>query len=780
MSDGHDGKASEDLRPSEITPSEALRPLVSKPKNVAGGLPAIVSSMRHTLGQAGVLRGTRELLALNQKSGFDCPGCAWPDPDDRREMTEFCENGAKAVAEEATTQRAGPGFFAEHSIAELSRWSDFEIGKAGRLTEPMLVEAGGTHYRAVSWDEAFALIARELNALASPDEAVFYTSGRTSNEAAFAYQLFVRLFGTNNLPDCSNMCHESSGVALKEVIGVGKGSVKLEDFDRADCILVVGQNPGTNHPRMLTALERAVRRGAKIISINPLFEAGVKAFKHPQEFWHWFGRGTQLAALHLPIRVNGDIAVLKGIMKELLGREEAAPGTVFDREFIAAKTQGFDALIAQLRATGWDEILRESGVTRANIAAAAELLAGSKATICCWAMGLTQQAQGVMAIREVVNLLLLGGHFGRPGAGACPVRGHSNVQGDRTMGIFEKPSRAFIDALGKEFQWAFPERHGYDTVEAIHAMRNGEAKVFFAMGGNFLSATPDTVYTAEALRNTSLTVHVSTKLNRSHLIHGERGLILPCLGRTELDVQQGAEQIVSCENSMGVVQMSRGNLEPGSAQLRSEVAIVCGLAKAVFASDPRRVGVVDWDALVGDYDRIRDHVSRVIEDFHDYNARVRKPGGFYLPHAVRDELRFDTPSQRAQFTVNPIPELKLRDEELLLMTIRSHDQFNTTIYGLDDRYRGISNGRRVVFLNQADIERRGLSRGQWVDLIGHFQGETRRAERFMIVPYEIPARCAAAYFPETNVLVPVRSVVPGSNTPTYKTIIVTLEPSASA
>jgi len=764
--------------PAEIPPTEPERPTLGHVPAAAGGMPAIVSSMRHALGQAGLVRGTRELLLLNQKHGFDCPGCAWPDPDDKRELTEFCENGAKAVAEEATTRRATPELFAAHSVSELATWSDYEIGKAGRLTHPMWLRPGATHYETISWDDAFQLTAHELNALDSPNDAVFYTSGRTSNEAAFLYQLFVRLYGTNNLPDCSNMCHESSGVALHEVLGVGKGTVSLGDFDHADCILIIGQNPGTNHPRMLTTLEQAALRGAAIISINPLFEAGVRAFKHPQKFWRWFGRGTPIASLHLPVRVNGDIAVLKGILKELLAAEAEAPGSVLDREFIADKTDGFEAFASALAGVSWQDIERESGVSREHVQAAAAILQKSKATIVCWAMGLTQQTHGVAAIREVVNLLLLGGHVGRPGAGACPVRGHSNVQGDRTMGIYEKPSKAFISELSKEFEHAFPEEHGLDTVEAIHAMHDGSAKVFFAMGGNFLSATPDTTYTARALRNTRLTVHVSTKLNRSHLVHGSQALILPCLGRTEIDEQVSGPQLVSCENSMGVVQASSGNLPRASAELMSEVAIVCKLAEATFAGDSARENKVAWSELANDYDLIRERISHVIDGFEDYNTRVRKPGGFYLPNAVRDAQHFATATQKARFTVNPLPKLELGADELLLMTVRSHDQFNTTIYGLSDRYRGVSHGRRVVFLNAADVERRGLKHGQWVDLISHHQGETRLAERFMIVTYEIPVGSAAAYFPETNVLVPARSVVEGSNTPTYKTIVITLRPCA--
>ena len=505
-------------KPPELNPLESKDPLVTPPKSVAGGIPAIVSSMKHLRDETGLVRGNLELLKLNQMDGFDCPGCAWPDPDDKRETTEFCENGAKAVAEEATVRQVGPSFFADHSIAQLAALSDYEIGKMGRLTHPMIVREGGTHYEPIAWDEAFALIARRLNALASPHEAVFYTSGRTSNEAAFLYQLFIRLYGTNNLPDCSNMCHESSGVALSESIGIGKGSVTLKDFDLADCILVIGQNPGTNHPRMLTALQKASQNGAKIISINPLFETGMKAFIHPQQFWRWFGRGTAIAALHVPVQVSGDLAVLKGIMKEMLAEDDKSPGRIFNADFIAQYTSGYVSFVEELRATPWDLIVDQAGVTRENIRAAADIIMHSKRMIICFAMGLTQQTYGVACIQEVINLLLLGGHIGRPGAGVCPVRGHSNVQGDRTMGIYEKPSKAFLDSLKREFNFEPPREDGWDTVEAIQAMHRGVAKVFFGMGGNFLSASPDTHFTADALRNTELSVQVSTKLNRGHLI----------------------------------------------------------------------------------------------------------------------------------------------------------------------------------------------------------------------------------------------------------------------
>jgi molybdopterin-dependent oxidoreductase alpha subunit len=757
----------------ELPPQETATPGISAPPAVSGGLPAILSATRHALTEMGLVRGARELLKVNQREGFDCPGCAWPDPDDRRELVGFCENGAKAVAEEATTKRLTPDFFARHAVAELAQWSDHEIGKAGRLTHPMLLREGAAHYEPVSWEEAFGILAEELNALPTPDGAVFYTSGRTSNEAAFAYQLFVRMFGTNNLPDCSNMCHESSGLALKEVLGVGKGSVTLEDFDHADCILLIGQNPGTNHPRMLTTLQTAAQRGAQIISLNPLLETGIKAFIHPQKFWSWMGNGTPIASFHLPVTVNGDIAALKGLMKAMLEAEDRAPDTVFDHAFIAAHTHGFEAFIEDLRRTTWAEIRASSGLDKERLEAAAEILMKSKATIACWAMGLTQQTSAVGCIQEVVNLLLLRGNLGRQGAGACPVRGHSNVQGDRTMGIFERPAKAFLDALQRTFQFDPPRLPGYDTVAAIRAMHEGRVGVFFALGGNFLSATPDTAYTAEALRRTRLTAHVSTKLNRSHLVTGRRALILPCLGRTEVDLQAGGDQLVSVENSMGVVHGSKGNLAPGSEHLRSEVAIVAGLAQATLGGRSDLTSNVDWRAWTADYDRIRDQVEQVVPGFEHYNRRLRE-GGFLLPHAVRDLRRFDTQSGKAEFTVHPIPQVVLPEGGLLLMTLRSHDQFNTTIYGLNDRYRGIAKGRRVIFVNEADLERRGLLPGQRVDITSHFDGEVRTAEGFLTVPYDIPEGCAAAYFPEANVLVPIGSVAARSNTPAYKSIPVTL------
>ncbi len=738
-----------------------------------------LTAARFAFSELGVLRGTRTLLQINQKQGIDCPGCAWPEPDGERSHFEFCEEGAKHVGDEATRKRVTPAFFAKWRVKELAEQPDVWLNQQGRITHPMLLREGSQHYEAIDWKDAFAILARELNSLASPDEAIFYTSGRTSNEAAFLYQLFVRRFGTNNLPDCSNMCHESSGTGMKETLGFGKGTVTLEDFDLCDTIFIVGQNPGTNHPRMLTTLLEAKRRGCKIVHINPLPEAGATRFKHPQEFWTWPGAGTQLADLFLQVRINGDVALLKGIMKEVLDAEERRPGEVLDHSFINKHTTGFAEFKEALRKVHVGDILDQSGISKVKIEDAARIFIESERVIFCWAMGLTQHKNAVANIQEIVNLMLLRGQLGKPGAGLCPVRGHSNVQGDRTMGIWEQPSEDFLDKLGAEFNFAPPRRPGLDTVHAIQAMHDGAAKVFFALGGNFLSATPDTEYTAEALRRCRLTAHVSTKLNRAHLITGRQALILPCLGRTEMDQQASGPQFVTTENSMAVVETSEGRLEPASAELLSEPAIVAGLAKAACTTNLSLSDAkIDWDSLIANYDRIRDHIERVVPGFENYNERVRRPGGFYLPNPVRDR-KFNTTDGHAHFTVHPLARINLKPGQFLMMTMRSHDQFNTTIYGLDDRYRGIHNGRRVIFLNAEDIRRSGFHDGQVVDLISEYEGEERVARQFRIVPYSIPRRCAATYFPETNVLVPVKYFADKSHTPASKSVVISLRAAES-
>ncbi len=757
-------------KPNPENPEKLLDLRQSSPEPVAAGMSAVFSSMKHILDELPVGRGIKALRSLNQKHGYDCPGCAWPDPDGERSfLGEFCENGVKAIAEEATTKKLTAEFFRSHSVQELAELNDYEIGKKGRVAEPVYLPAGATHYQPISWEEAFDKIASHLNQLNSPDEAIFYTSGRTSNEAAFLYQLFVREFGTNNLPDCSNMCHESSGVALMETLGTGKGSVTLDDFNKAEVILILGQNPGTNHPRMLTALQKAKKNGATIISINPLPETGLISFRNPQTIPGALGRKAAITDLFIPVKINGDMALLKGIEQVLLGEEEKNPGSVFDLPFIEEHTAGYTEFIQDIRSHSLNDLARVSGISVDQIRQAAAMLKNKTRIIACWAMGLTQHKNAVDTIKEIVNLLLLKGSIGKEGAGTCPVRGHSNVQGDRTMGIYERPPAAFIDRLDKTFGITAPRKEGFDVVESIKAMHEGKASVFFAMGGNFLSATPDTLYTAKALRNCSLTVHVSTKLNRSHLVHGKEALILPCLGRSDKDIQNGESQFVSCENSMSVVQLSRGTLAPISSDLLSEPVIVCRLAKATLGTRSK----INWDRYLDHYDQIREDIEKAIPGFERYNARVREPGGFYLKNATRDR-QFRTLTQKANFSISKITEHILGENEYMMMTIRSHDQFNTTIYGLNDRYRGIHQERRVIFMNEKDMVREGLEPGAVVDIHNHHGGVHRQARRFIVVPYRIPEKCTATYFPETNVLVPIDSTADKSNTPTSKTVVITL------
>ena len=750
----------------------------TKPAHVAAGLTSVLKAAEFTIKEPGIVRGVAALSHLNQFEGIDCPGCAWPDPDQERSLNEYCENGVKAIAEEATSKRCTPEFFEQWSVSELSKQSDYWLGHQGRLTHPMVLHAGSDHYEPIAWDAAFAMIAEELNALSSPDQAIFYTSGRTSNEAAFLYQLFVRQFGTNNLPDCSNLCHESSGLALREVIGVGKGTVKLEDFDYADTILIIGQNPGTNHPRMLATLQKAAKRGATIISVNPLTEAGLTRFKHPKNVLDILGSGTKIASHFVQVRLSGDHAFLKGLCKELLEEDAKTNGQVINHKFVREKTAGFEQFRDAISAVSWNDIVEQSGILRSQIHEIAEIIMHSKAVIACWAMGLTQQRQAVATIQEIVNLMLLGGNIGRRGAGVCPVRGHSNVQGDRTMGISGRMPDSFLDKLRDTFGFEPPRRVGWDVVDSIKAMHRGDAKVFFAMGGNFLSATSDTEYTAEALARCSLTVHVSTKLNRAHVITGKQALILPCLGRTDRDHQTSGAQFVTVENSMGIVHTSRGNLEPPSEQLLSEPTIVARVAVATLADRSR----VKWMELVEDYDRIRDLIAEHVPGCEDMNRRVRQKGGFYLPNSARDN-DYKTKTGKANFTVSMLEPVRLDPGQFLLTTIRSHDQYNTTIYGLDDRYRGIYNGRRVLLLNPEDMKGQGWKAGDQLDITSHFRNEgkeeLRQAPQFVVVPYDIPRRCVATYFPEANVLVPIDSVALRSNTPTSKAIVVTLSRSAA-
>ncbi|MFN0031749.1 MAG: FdhF/YdeP family oxidoreductase [Flavobacteriales bacterium] len=757
-------------RKVRITPPAILTGLETHElKGKAAGIKAVTVSLQHIAHEMGLWKGLKALSKLNQRDGFDCPGCAWPEPEHRSKLGEYCENGAKAVAEEATNFRCDPAFFAKHSVEEMSEWSDYEIGKSGRVTEPMYLPKGESYYKPVSWETAFNIISDELKQCASPNDAVFYTSGRTSNEAAFLYQLFVRAYGTNNLPDCSNMCHESSGVGLGETIGIGKGTVTLQDIYDAELVLVIGQNPGTNHPRMLSALQKCKKNGGMVIHINPLPEAGTTRFTDPQSPVQVLMGGTKIADHFLQVKIGGDIALLKLLMRYMLEAEEEG-GNVFDKNFIASQTENYEALISELKTFDVAKAYDDCGISKEQIVTVGKLLCEKSRIISCWAMGLTQQKHAVNSIREVVNLHLLRGAVGRKGAGLCPVRGHSNVQGDRTMGIYEKPKPEFLDGLDKGINMKSPREHGYDTVEAIEAMNENKVRVFLAMGGNFISATPDSEFTGKAMQKVKLTAHVSTKLNRAHLVTGEHALILPCLGRSEKDFQKGIEQFVTVENSMGVVSRSQGNMEPASEHLLSESAIVTGIAQIVLGEK----NPIDWQAATDNYDLIREHIEKSIAGFDNYNQRVRQPDGFYLPNGPR-EGKFTTDNAKAKFTVNPLPTFMVKENELVMMTIRTHDQYNTTIYGLDDRYRGIKNERRVVLMNEQDIKEQGLEEKQLVNLVGEFNGTIRRAEKFHVLPYSIPRGCVATYFPETNCLVPIDSFADKSKTPVSKFVVIGIE-----
>ncbi|MET3935753.1 FdhF/YdeP family oxidoreductase [Arthrobacter sp. OAP107] len=747
---------------------------VGKPKEWAAGIPGVVHSMQPAIKHMGLGRAEKTLLALNQKHGFDCMSCAWPDPDHRKAF-EFCENGAKAVTWEATPVVIESDFWAEHSVSGLRQRTEYWLGMQGRVTEPVYKPAGEDHYRPVSWDEAFGILGRKLNGLASPDEAAFYTSGRTSNEAAFIYQLFVRAFGTNNLPDCSNMCHESSGWAMGQTIGIGKATITYDDFAKAQLIIIMGQNPGTNHPRMLTALEEAKEAGAEIVAVNPLPEAGLLRYKNPQKVKGVIGHGTDLADQFLQIRVGGDMALLQAISKRVLDAEAKNPGTVLDHEFLAEHCEGLEELKAHLDGLDDETVLEATGLRADEIDELAARYLKADRVIITWAMGITQHKKGVATIKEIINLLLLRGNIGKPGAGASPIRGHSNVQGDRTMGIWEQMPPAFLDALGKEFSFDPPREHGADAVETIRRMRDGGIKVFVALGGNLVAAISDTHAAEAAMENTDLTVQISTKLNRSHTVTGKEALILPTMGRTEIDLQESGPQFVSVEDTVCAVHPSAGRVEPVAPNLLSEVAIVCRMARETVAGKSS----ADWAGFEKNYDLIREHISHVVAGCEDYNSKIRQEGGFVLPNGPRDSRTFPTPTGKAMLTVNHLESVERPAGTLILQSVRSHDQFNTTIYGHNDRYRGIKKGRDVVFVSPEDIAELGLSDGQFVDVHGVYEDNVERVMRKLrVVSYPTASGCAAAYYPEANVLVPLESVAEGSNTPASKAVIVRLEPSA--
>jgi molybdopterin-dependent oxidoreductase alpha subunit len=733
----------------------------------AAGLKAVFHSMRMALKSMSPVKTWKVLAPLNQKGGTDCPGCAWPDPDHRSNLGEFCENGVKAIAEEATDRSVDASFFSKHSINSLRNQSDYWLGQQGRLVTPMRVRKGEKNYTPISWDEAFDLIASHLNQRISPDDAIFYTSGRTSNEAAFLYQLFIRIFGTNNLPDCSNMCHESSGVALNHTLGIGKGTVKLEDFYHAELILIFGQNPGTNHPRMLSALEKAKKQGAKVVVINPLKEAGLLKFNNPQAVSGILGQGTDLANLYLQVKINEDVALLKILLLRLLEEAEKSP-EIIDQDFIAQKTEGFEAFITEIKSQDYHSLVERTGLEISQIEVLIDWLCKKDKIIACWAMGLTQHVNAVDNIQEIVNLLLLKGSIGKEGAGTCPVRGHSNVQGDRSMGIWEKPSKQFLDTLATTFGFEPPRKHGVDVVQAIALMHKEPGKYFISLGGNFLSAAPDTDYTTKALEQTQLSVYISTKLNRSHLHHGEIGLILPCLGRTDTIIEKSGPQTLTVENSMGTVHTTRGFVKSHTDRLLSEPHIIAQIASRTIGND-----IVDWHTLIDDYDRIRTLISKAVVGFESFNEKLKKDGIFDLPNGPRNQ-QFTNDIGKARFTVNELPNYQIDPDELLMMTIRSHDQFNTTIYGLDDRYRGIYGTRKIVLMNKKDVEKHDLDIDLPVTLYNSYGGRKREVSGLKIVAYEIPKACIATYFPECNVLIPLELKARKSNTPASKSVKVRL------
>ncbi|TFD65350.1 FdhF/YdeP family oxidoreductase [Cryobacterium ruanii] len=747
---------------------------VTHSKAWAAGVPGVLHSLQPAITQMGALRGMRALLAMNQKDGFDCMSCAWPDPGQRKTF-EFCENGAKAVTWEATPITIPTNFWAEHSLTDLREKSEYWLGMQGRLVEPVYKPAGSDHYGPVSWPEAIRVIAAKLKGLDSPDQAAFYTSGRASNEAAFAYQLFARAYGTNNLPDCSNMCHESTGWAMGLTVGIGKSTVSYDDFAKSDLIIIIGQNPGTNHPRMLTALEEAKDAGAQIVAINPLPEAGLRRYKNPQRARGVIGHGTDMADQFLQIRLGGDMALLQAVSKRVLDAEAAAPGTVLDQAFLDEHCHGLTELRQHLSQLDERMVLAATGLRAAQIDELAQRYLGADRVIVTWAMGVTQQKKGIEIVKEIINLLLLRGNIGKPGAGASPIRGHSNVQGDRTMGIWEQMPPAFLDALQAEFGFDPPREHGVDAVDGVRAMRDGRLKVWMGLGGNFVSAMSDTGVAEAAMQRTEMSVQISTKLNRSHAVTGEEALILPTLGRTEIDEQAGGVQFVSVEDTVCAVHPSWGKLKPVAPNLLSEVAIISRLASAVLADSV----AVDWAGFEADYDRIRDHVAHVVEGFENYNQRIRQEGGFMLPNGPRDSRTFNTPIGKAMLTTNTLEYLEVPQGRLVLQTLRSHDQFNTTIYGLDDRYRGIKKGRHVVFINKKDLITLGFSDGDLVDVHSEFSDNVDRVLRgYRLVAYPTPRGCAAAYYPEANVLVPLDSVADGSNTPVSKAVIIRLERAA--
>ena len=758
--------------PIEDINEDATEMVVGDPKTWAAGVPGVTHSMGPAFLEMGIGRSLKLLTDMNQKDGFDCMSCAWADPDHRKTF-EFCENGAKAVTWEATPVAIPTTFWSEHSISSLLERSEYWLGMQGRLIEPVYKPKGKDNYEPISWDDAFTLIGDRLKALDSANEATFYTSGRTANETAFIYQLLARSLGTNNLPDCSNMCHESTGLAMGESIGIGKNTVAYKDFAQADLIIVMGQNPGTNHPRMLTALEEAKEAGADIVAVNPLLEAGLIRYKNPQKVKGIIGHGTGLADQYLQIRAGGDGWLMKAISKRVFEAETAHPGTVLDHEFIEEHCAGLEEFKAHVATLDHDSVLRATGLTTEEIDELAARYMKADKVIITWAMGLTQHKDAVAIIKEIMNLLLLRGNIGKPGAGASPIRGHSNVQGDRTMGIWEQMPPAFLDALQQEFHFDPPRENGFDTVQSVEAMLAGKTKVWIAMGGNLVSAVSDTAAAEAGFRSVGLNVQISTKLNRNHLTVGDEALILPTMGRTEIDIQAGGPQMLSVEDSVCAIHATRGKIKPISDKLLSEVSIVTRIARQVFGDD----GPINWAGFEENYDTIRDHIEHVIGGFDNFNERLHRDNGFILPHGPRDSRTFNTPTGKAMITVNELEYIECPTGRLLLQSMRAHDQFNTTIYSLDDRYRGIKKSRKVIFVHPDDLSMLGIEDGQIVDVHSEFTDNVDRVVRnFRVVAFPTSRGCAATYFPEGNPLVPLGSTADGSNTPASKAVVVRLEP----
>lgn len=747
--------------------------IVTEPKEFAAGFDGVLHSMKPAIAGMGVGRTLKLMAKINQKDGFDCMSCAWPDPEHRK-IAEFCENGAKAVTWEATPLKIPREFWAEHSLPSLEDKTEYWLGMQGRITEPVYKPAGSDHYEPIDWESAFRIIADGLNGLDHPDEAAFYTSGRASNEAAFLYQLFARVLGTNNLPDCSNMCHESTGTAMQHSVGIGKATISYGDFLESDLIIIMGQNPGTNHPRMLTALQEAKAAGAQIVAVNPLREAGLIGYKDPQRVRGYVGKPNGIADQYLQIRLGGDMALLQAVAKRVLEAEKERPGEILDHEFIAQHCDGFEEFAAHIAQVDEREVEQATGLAAAEIDDLAERYMKADRVIIAWAMGLTQHRRAVDTIKEIINLLLLRGNIGKPGAGASPVRGHSNVQGDRTMGVWEKMPDSFLDALGAEFRFDPPRKHGVDAVDGVRALDAGKIKVWVGLGGNLVGAISDTNLAESAMRKSRLSVQFSTKLNRSHVVTGDEALILPVLGRTEVDVQRTGPQYVTVEDSVSAVHASHGQIPPTGPEVRSEIAVIAGIAHATLGD---RHGI-DWLGMIDDYDKIRDHIARVVPGCENYNEKTRRRDGFVLPNGPRDERRFDTETGKARITVNQLEPVDCPPGRLLLQTMRSHDQFNTTIYSLNDRYRGIKKGRSVVFVHPDDLAELGLEDGQTVDIFSEWKDEPDRVLRgFRTVAFPTALGCAAAYFPEANALVPLDSTALESNTPVSKAIVVRLEAS---